>query len=65
MRINVNKATSAELQSALRFLTEQTAPFAELAAKEPDAAKKLDPALWSCTTFCQALLSSNEFLYVE
>jgi len=54
-----------ETQQAVEFLAAQQAAFAAKAAQEPDPAKKLDPALWSAVTLCQALLSSNEFLYID
>lgn len=57
-------ATDLELESAKKFLAEQHANFAATpVGKTPT--EKPDPALWARTTFCQALLSSNEFLYVE
>jgi hypothetical protein len=58
-------ATDAELDGAKRFFAEQRANFDSIANAEADPKKKPDPAEWSRTTFCQALLSSNEFLYVE
>lgn len=58
-------ANPAELDGAKRFLAEQQANFAAVASAEKDPAKKPDPAVWARTTFCQALFSSNEFLYVD
>ena len=58
-------ASDAELDGAKRFFAEQRANFDSMANAEADPKKKPDPAEWSRTTFCQALLSSNEFLYVE
>lgn len=61
-----NRAPSeAELQGALQFFNEQVANFTAVAAAEKEAAKKPDPQVWARTTFCQALLSANEFLYVD
>lgn len=54
-----------ELQAAQQFYTEQLANFTAVPTTETDPAKKPDPQVWARTTFCQALLSSNEFLYVD
>jgi hypothetical protein len=54
-----------EARQAIEFLTAQHAAFTAKAAQETEPAKKLDPALWSIVTLCQALFSSNEFLYVD
>jgi hypothetical protein len=58
-------ANEAEVEAGKSFLAEQQANFAAVPTTEKDPAKKPDPGLWARTTFCQALLSSNEFLYVE
>lgn len=55
----------AEARGAAEFLANQEKAFGEKAAKEPDPKKKLDPPLWSLSSLCQALFSSNEFLYVD
>ena len=54
-----------ELQAAQAFFAEQSANFAAVPTAETDPAKKPDPLVWARTTFCQALFSSNEFLYVD
>lgn len=58
-------ATETELAGSLQFFNEQVANFTAVAAAEPDAAKKPDPQVWARATFCQALFSANEFLYVD
>ena len=58
-------ATDAEIAAAQGFLAEQQANFSQVAAKEADASKRIDPAHWALASFCQAIFSSNEFLYVE
>ncbi|MES2791069.1 MAG: PSD1 and planctomycete cytochrome C domain-containing protein [Planctomycetota bacterium] len=61
-----NRAPSAEeQQAAQQFFTEQIANFSAVPTKETDPAKQPDPLVWARTTFCQALFSSNEFLYVD
>jgi hypothetical protein len=61
-----NRAPSSEEQQAAQdFFTEQIANFSAVPTKETDPAKKPDPLVWARTTFCQALFSSNEFLYVD
>lgn len=61
--------TEEQLSEAATFLTEQTEQFrAAVAAAPPPATGQPaapDPALSALTTFCQALLSTNEFLYVD
>lgn len=57
--------TAEELQAAQSFFAEQIANFSAVPTTETDPAKKLDPLVWARTTFCQALFSSNEFLYVD
>ncbi|MDB5388367.1 MAG: Planctomycete cytochrome, partial [Planctomycetaceae bacterium] len=58
-------ANDAEMHGAKKFLSEQQANFAAVPMAEKAPAQKPDPVLWARITFCQALLSSNEFLYVE
>ncbi len=58
-------ATADELQAAQNFFAEQIANFSAVPTTEVDPAKKPDPLVWARTTFCQALFSSNEFLYVD
>lgn len=58
-------ATEADIAAAQGFLAEQQANFSQVAAKEADASKRIDPAHWALASFCQAIFSSNEFLYVE
>ena len=50
--------SEAEVQSALTFLKEQGERFRAVPAKE-------DPQRRALASFCQALLSSNRFLYVD
>lgn len=57
--------TAEELQAAQNFFAEQVANFSAVPTTETDPAKKPDPLVWARTTFCQALFSSNEFLYVD
>ncbi len=54
------KATLAEMQLSLGFLKQQIAHLKQ----QPDA-KKPEPEQQAMTNFCQSLLSSNEFLYVD
>ena len=58
-------ATEGEIAAAARFVADQLSLFTEVAAREPDASKRLDPAHWALASLCQAVLGSNEFLYVE
>ena len=53
--------TETDLKEAEAFITQQTEHFK--AAKRPPQA--LEPAVQAMTNFCQALLSSNRFLYVD
>lgn len=57
--------TPEEVEQANAYLLAQDAAFAQKAAAEPDPAKRLDPSVWSLASLCQALYSSNEFLYVD
>lgn len=50
-----------EVESAAHFLASQQEDFAASAK----AGKKVDPAHQALATFCQALFSSNAFLYVD
>lgn len=53
-------ARDEELAAAVAFLDKQTAYL-----KANPLADKVDPSLHAMTNLCQALLSSNEFLYVD
>jgi len=67
--------SESEVSAALTFLSGQTEylqnsvalekPADEKAKKEPKPASKLPPELQALTNLCQALLSANEFLYVD
>ena len=62
--------SDTELNDALHFITEQTAHFKKnppktSPPKKGESAPAPDPELEALTVFCQALLSSNEFLYVD
>ncbi|SIO22841.1 Planctomycete cytochrome C [Singulisphaera sp. GP187] len=52
-----------QVESAVRFLADQQADFA--ATRNAKPSKKADPAHQALATFCQALFSSNAFLYVD
>ena len=62
--------TESELKNSIAFITKQTAHFKadpykpEPVAKGKEAAPT-EPAMQALTTFCQALLTSNEFLYID
>ena len=56
--------TELEIQSGGAFLTEQAAVQAAQAPADPSAARP-DPALVALANLCHALVSSNEFLYVD
>jgi len=63
-------ASDTEISDALSFLENQQRvlpppPTAKKPAKGKPAPEVLDTATLSLATFCQALLSSNEFLYVN
>ncbi len=58
-------ATDAELTAALEFLYEQTAALAEQAAAEKVDDKQSPPGKTALAQLAHALLSSNEFLYVD
>jgi hypothetical protein len=62
--------TATELKGSVDFITKQTAHFkAEPVKAEPVAKGKeappAEPTMQALSTFCQALLTSNEFLYVD
>lgn len=61
--------TEPELQSALDLISEQTRHFQARAQAQTTDPKKptarLDPHLESLASLCQALLSANEFLYID
>ncbi len=62
--------TDAERKGASTFLQEQAAHFQEHPLKAPVVAKGKEappatPELQSLATFCQALLTANQFLYVD
>ena len=59
------QATDAELASALEFLYEQTAALAEQAAAEKVDDKQSPPGKTALAQLCHAIVSSNEFLYVD
>ncbi len=59
--------TERELADAIQFLQDQ----ADILSKQPEAQakmkkeKELTPQLLALASFCQALISSNQFLYVD
>jgi hypothetical protein len=60
--------TPQELQRAIDYLTNQTAIFEQKLAGKTDDDKgeqQVDPAGMALASFCQALLGSSRFLYVE
>lgn len=65
--------STVEVESALQFLTSQQADLSASANATPaggaqaksKAKAKADPAQLALATFCQALFSSNAFLYVD
>ncbi|MEX1229947.1 MAG: PSD1 and planctomycete cytochrome C domain-containing protein [Planctomycetaceae bacterium] len=56
--------TPSELTQTLEFVAAQEQDFAALPAPEKDKPAP-QPALMALSTLCQALLCSNQFLYVE
>jgi len=54
-----------EVEAAQKFLAEQTIRLTESAKAITDTKLKPNPETVAWTTLCQALLSSNEFLYVD
>lgn len=57
--------TESELRAALQFVEDEQARLTAASEKISDPKQKPDPILWSWATLCQALLGSNEFLYVD
>jgi len=62
--------SAAEVKSAQDFLAKQTAHFQAHPINVPAPAKgreppPAEPAMLALATFCQALLTSNQFLYVD
>ncbi len=57
--------TPAEAEAAQKFIAEQVSRITESAKSITDPKQKPESELWAWTTLCQALLSSNEFLYVD
>lgn len=55
----------AEFQQALKFITDEEARLMSSAEAITDPKQKPDPKRWAWIAFCQALLGSNEFLYVD
>jgi hypothetical protein len=53
--------TSAQLSAALEYLSEQSDHYRQAKKKKT----KTSPEQQALATFCQALLSSNRFLYVD
>ena len=66
-------ATATELLASLQFLAQQAGPEEEDVARSGSgegkaggkAPSKLDSELQALTSFCQSLLSANEFLYLD
>ena len=58
-------ATASELDGAQKFIAEQITHITESSKSITDPKQKPEPADWAWTTLCQALLSSNEFLYID
>jgi hypothetical protein len=59
-----------DVQHSEEFLAKQTAYFQDHPVKVPAPAKgkeapPSDPPMRALTTFCQALLTSNQFLYID
>jgi hypothetical protein len=62
--------TATELKNSVDFIAKQTAHFkADPYKPEPVAKGKegppTEPTAQALTTFCQALLTSNEFFYID
>lgn len=55
----------SELQGAVQFITDETARLTTAAEAITDPKQKPDPQQWAWIAFCQALMGSNEFLYVD
>jgi mono/diheme cytochrome c family protein len=54
-----------ELLAAVAFVHDETARLKTAADAITDPKQKPDPDQWAWIAFCQALLGSNEFLYVD
>jgi len=54
-----------EIQSAARFVVDEEARLTAAAEAITDPKQRPDAAQWAWITFCQALLGSNEFLYLD
>ena len=57
--------TSAELQRAREFIERETATASSATVSSADATAKAGPTTDVWSVFCQALLSSSEFRYVD
>jgi hypothetical protein len=62
--------TESELKNSIEFLKKQTAHFQASPVKAAPAVKgkeaaPTEPPMQALATFCQALLTSNQFLYVD
>jgi hypothetical protein len=62
--------SETELKNSVEFIAKQTAHFKAVPYKPEPVAKgkeapPTEPAMQALTTFCQALLTSNEFLYID
>ncbi len=53
------------LAELIEFLEQQASHFEEMKTETPQAKDALDPDLMALASLCQALWSSNAFLYVE
>jgi hypothetical protein len=53
--------TTAEIEGAVSFLDRQTAHFTQQKRTPTDP----EPAMQALTSYCQALMGSNRFLYVD
>jgi hypothetical protein len=54
-----------ELASARQFIRDEIDRLTAVADATADTKQKPDPEQWAWTAFCQALLGSNEFLYID
>jgi hypothetical protein len=59
-----SEPTPANIESALSFLSAQQQHFAKQPKNEKDKST-LTPSQQALAVFCQALFSSNRFLYVD
>lgn len=55
----------SESESASQFILDETTRLTTVANAISDPKQKPDPQQWAWVTFCQALMGSNEFLYVD